>query len=99
HTLDDGVIGYQAATVQPPMMAPSASAWLPSIRILPSVLPRIGCARKGSRLTWFSRQKSYPTAIIFMLDGMPLGLLANSLATARSTVLSGMSSSHATVPT
>ena len=44
--LDDGVIGYQAATVQPPMRQPSAAAWLPSIRIRPSVTPSMG------RSTW-----------------------------------------------
>ena len=41
HSDDDGVIGYHAATVQPPMMQPSAAARLPSMNIRPSVLPVI----------------------------------------------------------
>ena len=41
-TEEEGVIGYQAATVQPPIRQPSAIAWLPSTRIRPSVTPFIG---------------------------------------------------------
>src|SRR5258708_17883119 len=39
---DEGVIGYQAATVTPPMSAPSAAAWLPSTSTFPSTTPFIG---------------------------------------------------------
>ena len=35
---EDGVMGYQATTVTPPNIAPSAAAVFPSIRIIPSVL-------------------------------------------------------------
>src|SRR5207302_6823720 len=38
---DEGVIGYHASTVQPPMIAPSAAAWLPSRSTCPSVTPDI----------------------------------------------------------
>src|SRR6266446_8754027 len=34
---DDGVIGYQATTVTPAIMQPTAAAALPSMRILPAV--------------------------------------------------------------
>src|SRR5260221_8609963 len=50
HSEDDGVIGYHAATVTPPMSAPSAAAWLPSTSTLPSTTPVIGSRRKGSSL-------------------------------------------------
>jgi hypothetical protein len=38
HSDDEGVIGYQATTVQPAIMQPIAAAALPSIRIIPCVL-------------------------------------------------------------
>src|SRR5438105_2818516 len=34
HRDDDGVMGYQATTLAPPIRAPSAAAWLPSTRTL-----------------------------------------------------------------
>src|SRR5260370_13539142 len=49
-TDDDGVIGYQAATVTPPISAPSAAAWLPSTSTLPSTTPVIGSRRHRSFL-------------------------------------------------
>src|SRR5690348_9546936 len=36
--LEDGVIGYQATTVQPAITQPMAAAALPSMMILPAVL-------------------------------------------------------------
>ena len=51
---DDGVIGYHAATVQPPITQPSAAARLPSMNIRPSVFPLIGTKRKGSCFSRFA---------------------------------------------
>ncbi len=55
--LVDGVIGYHAATVTPPKIAPSAPAVLPSISTMPSVRS-IRSTRYGSFLTMFSRTQS-----------------------------------------
>src|SRR5258708_3651788 len=55
-TDDDGVIGYQAATVTPPISAPSAAAWLPSTSTLPSTTPVIGSSRYGSLFEKLYRQ-------------------------------------------
>src|ERR1700694_6194406 len=50
HTDEEGVIGYHAATVTPPISAPSADAWLPSTSTLPSTTPVIGSRREGGGL-------------------------------------------------
>src|SRR5258708_32748546 len=49
HRDEEGVIGYQAATVTPPINAPSAAAWLPSTSTLPSTTPVIGSGRGRAR--------------------------------------------------
>ena len=74
---DDGVIGYQAATVQPPMMQPSAAARLPSMKSKPSVRPVIGSSRYASLFFRFSRAYSYPTRTAFMLVSTAAALLLN----------------------
>src|SRR6266568_1545623 len=56
HSDDDGVIGYHAATVTPPISAPSAAAWFPSTSILPSTTPVMGSSRYGSLLEKLSCQ-------------------------------------------
>src|SRR5689334_15261130 len=48
HREEEGVMGYQATTVTPPMRAPRAAAWLPSTSTLPSTTPVIGSSRYGS---------------------------------------------------
>src|SRR6059058_5109464 len=58
HSDDDGVIGYQATTVTPPIRAPIAAAWLPSTRTLPSTTPVMGSRRYGSCLEKLSCQWS-----------------------------------------
>src|SRR2546428_1011363 len=63
HSDDDGVIGYHAATVTPPMSAPSAAAWLPSTSTLPSTAPVIGSRRSASLLEEGSWQWSSPTLV------------------------------------
>src|SRR5438552_2427793 len=50
HREDDGVMGYHATTLAPPIKAPSAAAWLPSTRAFPSTLPVIASRRQGSSL-------------------------------------------------
>src|SRR6476659_1391960 len=50
---EDGVIGYQATTVTPAIMQPTAAAALPSMRILPAVL-FIGSMQNGSCLVKFA---------------------------------------------
>src|SRR5579864_8874222 len=55
HRDDEGVIGYQAATVQPAITQPSAAAVLPSMRIKPSVRPVMASSLYGSVLGKFSR--------------------------------------------
>src|SRR3984893_2702660 len=50
---DDGVIGYQATTVTPAIMQPTAAAALPSMRILPAV-SFIGWMTNGSCLVRFA---------------------------------------------
>src|SRR6202165_6375844 len=47
HTDEEGVIGYHAATVTPPIRAPSAAAWLPSTSTFPSTIPVIGSGPDG----------------------------------------------------
>src|SRR2546427_2832400 len=42
HSDDDGVIGYHAATVTPPIKAPRHAAWLPSTSTFPYTTPVIG---------------------------------------------------------
>src|ERR1700694_3061421 len=61
HSDDEGVIGYQAATEQPPMTQPSAAARLPSMKSKPSVPPATGVKRYGSDLTSDSRTKALPS--------------------------------------
>src|SRR2546430_16883564 len=56
HSDEDGVIGYHATTVAPPISAPSAAAWLPSTRTLPSTLPVIASRRYASCLEKLSCQ-------------------------------------------
>src|SRR6266566_2928310 len=56
HSDDDGVIGYHAATVTPPMSAPNAAAWLPSTSTLPSTSPVLGSRWYGSVFEWLSCQ-------------------------------------------
>ena len=55
HSEDDGVIGYHAATVQPPITQPRAAARFPSMNVIPSVRPGIGSRWKRSRLGKWSR--------------------------------------------
>src|SRR5256885_15702568 len=77
HSDDEGVIGYQATTLAPPITAPRAAAWLPSTSTLPSTLPVIASRRYGSCLEKLSCQWSYPTLIASRLIGTALGLARN----------------------
>src|SRR5438067_6516511 len=99
HSEDDGVIGYHATTVAPPIRAPSAAAWLPSTRTLPSTLPVIASRRYGSCFEKLSCQWSYPTLIASRLTGTALGLGRNWRLTPCSRASHGMPSTPATTPT
>ena len=73
---DDGVIGYHAATVQPPMMQPSAAARLPSMKSKPSVSPVIGSRRYASLFFEMFARVLVPDAyrVHIGLDGRRLAL-------------------------
>src|SRR6266516_5267355 len=80
--LDDGVIGYQFATVTPANMQPSAAAELPSMMILPLVA-FIRWQRYGTMLlSKFSSANFRPlsSAVLFSVTALafPLNCLVNS---------------------
>src|SRR5260370_25963064 len=56
HRDEEGVMGYHAATVTPPIRAPSAAAWLPSTSTFWSTTPLIASRRYGSFLEKLSCQ-------------------------------------------
>ena len=74
---DDGVIGYHAATVQPPMTQPSAAARLPSMNIKPSVFPVIGTKRQGSCFSRCCCAYSKPTRTAARFSSTADALLRN----------------------
>ncbi len=78
HSDDDGVIGYQVATVQPANTAPRAQAALPSMMIL-LPLAFIRSTRNGSVLVRFCRANSRPASTAFQFRSAALTFFLNCL--------------------
>src|SRR5579884_2042532 len=89
HNDDDGVIGYHAATVHPPITQPRAAELLPSIKIRPSVLPLMRSKRYGSLFVKFSAAYSMPMRIASMLVSTALGFRLNCVRRAASSASIG----------
>jgi hypothetical protein len=75
------VIGYQATTVTPANIAPSAAAVFPSIRIIPPVLS-IRSTRNGSFFCSEARAYSAPAFSAPMFKSAALTFLPNCLRSA-----------------
>src|SRR5579862_8272569 len=99
HSEDDGVIGYHAATVHPPMTQPSAAALFPSSSIRPSVLPVIGCKRYKSLFDRLFAAYSLPRFTAFIFVSTAEGLRLNCARRAASIVSAWMPSRCASTPT
>src|SRR6185295_20225242 len=98
HKLDDGVIGYQAQTVQPAITEPIAAAALPSMMILPCVL-FMGSTAKRVSLGRLALANSAPAFMAATLTLTALALPLNCLLMAFSTCAMSIFRSSANTPT
>src|SRR5439155_8840445 len=97
--LDEGVIGYQVATVTPANMQPSAAAELPSIMILPFVA-FIRWQRYGTVLLsklFSANFRPASSAVLFKVTALAFPL--NCLVRAISISAGSFSSRSPTTPT